>query len=464
MRLPGGLALVLALVLALAPMASAAEPPAAWTGGGADVVASQPGPIGLSVGPGRLVLEGPIAGGSADGQLIVRVKAPFGVRVTATLADVALGADGTPVRAPLGLTGWTLRNVATLTGNAFDYQPGLGQASFTVSVTARAPAFEQPRLGLVVVTAVPVAGSGASLGSSSAASASASVAGIVMTGPDAVSAAAVADAAPILQADPLGISRNPWTWLDASTGNPWPGLLDHGPATLTWHVQNKGDSAGLVSTTYQIWEIPLFGWLPWVHEEDRLVRAIARDERVMLPGQSMTDTLSSALVAATVVGASPPAGAAPLEPGAPLQPAWDLPALGIVRITVETTSVVAGLSAPVAGESVVLVIAPWKEGLAVLAGLIGLVTALVVLRLALRGARYQRRRRAPVVVELTLVRPRGSAAAAVVPPVPAVPAPAVPAPAVPAPDPAIDPTVPPAAAFARKLVQTLPPKSGTPTI
>ena len=226
-------------------MASAAEPPAAWTGGGADVVASQPGPIGLSVGPGRLVLEGPIAGGSADGQLIVRVKAPFGVRVTATLADVALGADGTPVRAPLGLTGWTLRNVATLTGNAFDYQPGLGQASFTVSVTGRAPAFEQPRLGLVVVTAVPVAGSGAS------ASASASVAGIVMTGPDAVSAAAVADAAPILQADPLGISRNPWTWLDASTGNPWPGLLDHGPATLTWHVQNKGDSAGLVSTTYQ---------------------------------------------------------------------------------------------------------------------------------------------------------------------------------------------------------------------
>ena len=432
----------------------------AWTGAAADAVAADSGGIHLSVGPGRLVLQGPVSTGSAVGQVVVRVSAPFRVRVTATLADVDLGADGTPIRAPLGSTDWTLRNVTTLTGNAFDYVPGFDTATFTVTVTARAPAFEQPRVGLVVVTAVPVSAQGGD-------SAQASVSGIVITGPDAAAAPAVADAAPFLAVDGLSVSRQRWTGVDSLVGDPWRRLLDHGPATLTWRYDNNGIAAGETATPFRIWDLGPFGWLPWVHDEGSPVRTINGVVRVVLPGQAVTETLSTD-VAATSAGS-----------------AWGLPAFGAVRITVETTSAVAGLSAPIAQQAVMLVIAPWKEVLAILAGLAGTVAALLLLRWAVRGVSAARRRRAAVVVALIPVRRGVPAVPARAPGVPArapgVPAPlATGAPAVPAPlatpgtvgtpapvpQPATVGTPPPVPQpqVRRKRIQAPPPKNGTPTV
>ncbi len=374
MGLSGRVVLALLVVLQLGVQrASAEEPPAAWTGAASALVSAssaQSDGIDLSVGPGRMVLQGPISAGSASGQFSIRVVAPFRVRVTATLADVALGADGNPVRAPLGSTDWSLRGVVVLTGNAFDYRPGFDIVTFTVTVSARAPAFEQPRVGVVVVTAEQAA-----VDAGPAGQAQVSVLGIVITGPDAAAAPAVAAAAPLLAADGLAVSRVRWTGLDSYLADPWRRLLDHGPATLTWRYENNSDAVGETATAFRIFELGPFGWLPFVHDDGMLARAVDSAVRVVLPGQVVTEVMATDL------------------PAASPQPAWHLPAFGVVRVTVQTTSVVAGLSAPVAEASVLLVIAPWKEILAILAGLLGLAAALLLVR---AGARKVRARGQPL--------------------------------------------------------------------
>jgi hypothetical protein len=458
------LAALVGAIPGLAPhIAAAAEPPAAWTGPGTEASAVEAGGTGLSVGPGRVVLEGPVGGGSATAQLSVQVTAPIRLRVTAVLADVTLGDDGLPVRAPLGSTEWSLSDVAQLSGNAFDYWPGYDRASFTVTLTAHAPAFEQPRLGVVVVTAAPVGETGEA----------ATVMTVILSGPDAASASAVADTAPTLSADRVAIARAPWTQLDATVGDPWRRLLDHGHATLTWQYENIGSAAGVTATTVEVYELGPLGWLPAVNDAGTYVRTIAFEERLVLPGQLVTETLATDL------------------PAVPFRPAWSLPTLGVVRVVFQTTSGVGGLHAAPVTESLVLVIAPWKEILAGVCIVLAVIVLLVLLRKVLRRARSRRRGPIAGTVETYVsvaaitertdpVRRRGQPAPPAPAPPPQSPEPApVPVPATvaaPAPSPAPTPVPAPAvtapaapgpgspAWTTRRPLHGPPPKSGTPTV
>jgi hypothetical protein len=321
----------------------------------------------ISVGPRTVELLATTDQQPVSAPLTVTMTGPTPAQVSLQIADAVAAPNGGLAVATIGSTAWSLERLATITPATINYTPNGATQNFTVNVTVSGIVVRSPRAGFIttsVLEVVPSGNGGTTLSQ-----------GLIVNTPIiAAPAASVADQSLIAKANLFGASLSavpsrPWLAIDQVVPDFIPGLVNHGPMSVTARIVNTGDTILRTETTFTFAQIPFDSWVSNNNDPGTEILRTKAATGYALPGQAATISASSA---------STGAGAATDSSGGDDQ----LPAIGLIRVTATTTGSVGGVSAPTLIQYQTIVVFPWKEGLA---GLLVVIALAPVLARVFRG-------------------------------------------------------------------------------
>lgn len=300
----------------------------------------------LSVSPGRVVIETRPDGAPITQSLTVTVQVTVPAEIKIGMSDVVAGPDGGLVPAPLGSTPYSLGASTAVAPALILVDPSDSVQTFNVTVTVTAAASDPPHLGILAVSLFP---RGASDGGSGFVAQGLAMNSTVLTRPPAGGEAAIADAKAALAATDITVKRGaPWTQVDQVIPDLFPALVEHGPVTAVARFTNTGNLILDSTTTFKFASVGPLAWLPGSTETGSNLYTITPLPGYALPGQIMSVDADSLLRAKDA------------------SPTDMLPFIGFVRITATTTGTLGALSAQPITQSIVILVFPWKELLALL--------------------------------------------------------------------------------------------------
>ncbi len=300
----------------------------------------------LSVTPYRVVIESRPDGAPITQALtiIVQVTVPAEVRIG--MSDVVAGPDGGLVNAALGSTPYSLGTSVVVEPALILVDPGADRQTFKVTIAVKAAASDPPHIGALTVALFP---RGKSDGVTGIVTQGLSMTSTVLSRPPEGGEAAIADATAVLQASALEVRRGaPWTPLDQVVPDLLPALVDHGPVTAIARFTNTGNVILDSTTTFKFSSVSPLALLPGNTETGPNLYSITPLPGYALPGQVTSSDADRMLRAKDAT------------------PTDMLPFLGFVRITATTTGTLGALQAEPIRQSIVILVFPWKELLALL--------------------------------------------------------------------------------------------------
>lgn len=306
--------------------------------------------------------------------------------VELSLVDAVPDPDGGWVSVPFGSTPGSLQGLASLDPPSFRYEPDGTRQDFRAMLSVDPAALDGVRVASVVITfdADESADTADSLVTTQGA-----VELQVLAAPSAADLASLPGVSLALAKEGLSIaSEDAWTFIDAILPD-LPGIVNHGPITVTSTGRNAGDLVLDHRVTYEFRRVSPLSVLPFFEDDgDGAGYRVENVPRYLLPGQDFRDSVSSQI------------------PASDGRPAVDsLPFIGVVRIEAISTGSLSGLEADPATIGRTVLVFPWKETLAL--------ALLVVGRGSLRRRRIERAAQDGVPDPTIAGRHRGSVLGAI---------------------------------------------------
>jgi hypothetical protein len=332
----------------------------------------------LAVGPGRLVFLTGSQSGPTTSYLHVEVSGSTAATVATEVSDAVPDSSGGWSKAPAGSTPYSLNSVVTIDPETIDYKPNGTKQTFEVAVTVNLTPSEVPHAGFIGVSLTPVGEAPDSGGIKQVVA----IETAAVTGPAAGAGGELPAVAPALSAGGIVVSqKGSWTPIDAVLPDLIAGLIDHGPANVTATHSNSGDVVLDTQTKVSFAGVGPLAFLPGSSETGAPFYTWLDRSRFSLPGQS------TAIAATSEV---------PLDNASPID---SLPLIGFVRVTATTTGTLGALTAVPITQSVVILVFPWKELLALILLLVVLQIVRIVLRRGWRRLRGRGKSKQPVDVQ-----------------------------------------------------------------
>ena len=300
----------------------------------------------ISVGPSTLELLANADQAPVSAALTVTMTGPSAAQVSIEVADAVPAPNGGLQVATIGSTAWSLERIATISPATIDYVPNGGTQTFTINVTVSGIVARSPRAGFITTTVLEVVPSGNGGTTLSQ--------GLVVNTPVvAAPSTSVTDPALSAKANLFGaaltaVPSRPWLAIDQVVPDFIPGLVNHGPMSVTARVVNTGDTILRTSTTFTFAQLPFNSWISNNNDPGTEILRTKAATGYALPGQPATISASSAQ---TDTGSSSDDA---------------LPTIGLIRVTATTTGSVGGVAAPTLVQYQTILVFPWKEGLAAL--------------------------------------------------------------------------------------------------
>jgi hypothetical protein len=317
--------------------------------------------LGLGFATPRVVLRAQPGGGPVTGTLQIRVQATIPAQLQVAPRDAVSDAKGALVSAPFGSTSYSLGPSLTISPAAIDVAASDAEQTFNITVTVRVGASDPPHLGILAVTLFPPGGG--SQRSGTAITQGLGMDATVVSMPPNGGEAAVPGATAALAAADITVRRGaPWTPVDQVIPDLLATLVDHGPAEAVVRFTNTGNVILDSTTVFQFASVGPGALLPGNTDAGSPFYTVTQIPRYALPGQITSSDGDSLLR---------------IKDSAPVEM---LPLIGVVRITATTTATLGSIAAAPLTQSIVIVVFPWKE-------LLALVLLLVLLRIVRSGLR-----------------------------------------------------------------------------